>query len=159
MSRQNVTTDDFGTASADFALPQHGLTGTFSLMASSDNSSMGYASVHVEQYKRPTFQIDSDKYTQAYQSGDTLRVRGVAKTYSGIPVQGGKVVYTVHRSPMLWWYRTVGGQQTLLTDSTVTADDGSFTVKLPMTYPDDIDLNQRFGYRITAETKVTSLLW
>ena len=126
VSRQNVTTDDFGTASADFALPQHGLTGTFSLMASSDNSSMGYASVHVEQYKRPTFQIDFDKYTQAYQSGDTLRVRGVAKTYSG-------------------------------TDSTVTADDGSFTVKLPMTYPDDIDLNQRFGYRITAETKVTSL--
>ncbi len=157
VSRQNVTTDDFGTASADFALPQHGLTGTFSLMASSDNSSMGYASVHVEQYKRPTFQIDFDKYTQAYQSGDTLRVRGVAKTYSGVPVQGGKVVYTVRRSPMLWWYRTVGGQQTLLTDSTVTADDGSFTVKLPMTYPDDIDLNQRFGYRITAETKVTSL--
>ena len=156
VNHQTVTTDDFGTASADFALPQHGLTGTFSLMAGSDNSSMGYASVHVEQYKRPTFQIDFDKYTQTYQAGDTLRVRGVAKTYSGVPVQGGKVVYTVRRSPMLWWYRNVGSQQTLLTDSTVTADDGSFTVRLPMTYPDDIDLSQRFGYRITAETKVTS---
>lgn len=156
VNQQKVTTDDFGTAAADFVLPRNGLTGQFSLIATADNSSMGYASVHVEQYKRPTFHIDFDKYAQTYQAGDTVRVKGVAKTYSGVAVQGGKVVYTVHRTPMIWWYRNANSETTLLTDSTVTASDGSFTVRLPMIYPDDIDLNQKWGYYITAEAKVTS---
>ena len=156
VGKQTVTTDDYGTASADFALPQSGLTGRFMLVASAEDFNRGYATVQVEQYKRPTFQIDFDKYTQTYKAGDTLTVRGVAKTYSGVPVQGGKVVYSVRRSPMFWWYRMNSSATTLLTDSTITAADGSFTVRMPMDYPDDVDLTHKVGYRIIAEAKVTS---
>lgn len=152
VSSQNVTTDKFGTASADFVLPKTGLTGRF-FVKSADNA---FARFLVEEYKRPTFNVTFDACKEGYQPGDTLKVRGWAKTYSGVPVQGAKVSYEVDRKPSLWWsWRDDGSVKQLLADSTVTADDGSFVVKLPMIYPDDINLDHAAYFNIVANAKVT----
>lgn len=49
-----ATTDRFGTASTDFALPAAGLTGQFSVTAQTVDAS-GSVYFNVEEYKRPTF--------------------------------------------------------------------------------------------------------
>lgn len=101
VSEATVTTDEYGTASTDFALPSGGLTGRYTIQG--DFGINASVNITVEEYKRPTFQVEFPKINQRYQSGDTLVVTAHAKTYAGVPVQGAKVSYTVKRSQSLWW--------------------------------------------------------
>lgn len=160
VSTQQVTTDSYGTASALFTLPQGGLTGSFTISARA-NKAYATTGFSVEQYKRPTFEVKIDDYKQAYQPGDTVTMRGVAKSYAGVPVQGGKVEYTVKRQEsLLWWWRRPGtgaGSETLFTDSAITADDGSFEMKLPMIFPENVDTKGALYYNVVVDAKVTDL--
>lgn len=152
VATQTVTTDRYGSASTDFTLPTTGLTGTFTV--ATDNR--GVARFKVEEYKRPTFQVTYDACKEAYQPGDTVQVRGWAKHYSGVPVQGARVTYKVNSRSALWWCgRTDEGLLPLLSDSTVTAADGSFVLRLPMVYPADADLSRAVFYHVLANAKVT----
>lgn len=152
VSSQDVTTDAFGSASADFPLPKTGLTGSFTIRTDDG----GVVRFKVEEYKRPTFEVTYDSSKVNYQPGDTVEVRGWAKTYSGVPVQGAKVSYEVRRRTALWWsWRIDDRFKQLLSDSTLTASDGSFTVKLPMTFPDDVNLDRPAFFNIVANAKVT----
>lgn len=157
VATKNVSTDIYGTAAVDFTLPQQGLTGRFSIIANADKA-QGYASISVEQYKRPTFQITFDPYKEAYHAGDTVQVRGIAKSFAGVPVQGAKVEYTIERRQN-WWWRWVnrGESTTLLSDTTLTSDDGSFMVKVPMVFPEDMATDRPLLYNMVVNAKVTDL--
>lgn len=155
VTHQEATTDSYGTASTTFSLPTQGLTGRFRISARTDDTSVSEY-VSVEQYRRPTFEITFDPYKQSYHPGDTVRMKGWAKTYAGMPVQGGKVEYKVVRRPSLWWgWRGRAQETTLMTRQAVTADDGSFEVCLPMEFPDETDLSQPQLYQLTAQVDVT----
>ncbi|MGI6243361.1 MAG: alpha-2-macroglobulin family protein [Prevotella sp.] len=152
-----VRTDRFGTASTDFTLPQTGLTGWF-IISVEGNKFSGVASFNVEQYKRPTFQVEFEPYKKEYHSGDTVIMKGTAKSYAGVPVQSAKVAYTVQRRQSMWWrWNGNMGSNQLLTDSTVTADDGSFSVKVPMLYPDDQEFDRPILYNMVVNAQVTDL--
>lgn len=155
VGKKEATTDDYGTATADFTLPSTGLAGYYSVNAKG-NGRWGTTGFHVEEYKRPTYEVSFEPYKASYHASDTIRVKGMAKTYAGVPVQGAKVRYTVRRAQRYWWFRQINGDgEELLTDSATTADDGSFIVKMPMEYPDDADLNRPAYYNITANAIVT----
>ena len=132
-----ATTDRFGTASTDFALPAAGLTGQFSVTAQTVDAS-GSVYFNVEEYKRPTFEVTFDDYVGAYTAGDTITVSGRARTYSGVAVQNADVAYTVVRRNA-WWWRWVSGTSdgTTLAQGTVrTGADGSFSLRVPVVLPD-----------------------
>ena len=77
VAEKTVTTDDYGMAAADFVLPQGGLTGQYSVRA------MGYGCYfRVEEYKRPTFEINFPEVNERYTWGDTVVVKATAKTYA-----------------------------------------------------------------------------
>lgn len=152
---KDVTTDDYGTAAATFPLPQSGLTGKFTAYAKGKRL-FGATNFNVEQYKRPTFQVRFDTFNKKYAPGDTVQVRGIVESYAGVPVQGAKVEYTVGRRRSIWWGRgTDGPSPILLTDSTVTADDGTFVARMPMLFPDDIEPGMPLYYNVVANAKVT----
>lgn len=153
VAEKTVMTDGYGTAAADFTLPTTGLTGNFRVVASAEGMS-STAAFSVEQYKRPTFQVAFDNYKQAYKAGDTISVRGVATAYSGMPVQNAKVAYTVRRRQGLSWWRR-GGARQVAADSVTTADDGSFTVRVPMTYPEDETPRGAVYYSFDISAKAT----
>ncbi|MBR0269896.1 MAG: alpha-2-macroglobulin, partial [Prevotella sp.] len=132
VEEKEVRTDEFGKASADFVLPTSGLTGQFSIQAK--NSSAYFS---VEEYKRPTFQVEFDEVTEKYQDGDTVTVVGHVKSFAGVPVQGAQVKYNVVRRRALWWWRSgPESDKTLVTDTLTTDDEGRFTVQVPMQMPD-----------------------
>lgn len=156
IGKQTATTDEFGSAATDFVLPQSGLTGNFYVRANI-NGTYGFANFSVEQYKRPTFQVSFDKYEQSYQPGDTITLRGVATTYSGVPVQGAKVAYTVNRRQGVWWHFRPTQNAEVESDSTVTADDGSFTISVPMLFPEDAPAGKAAYYYFSVNARVTDL--
>lgn len=130
---QEVKTDAYGTAWADFVLPEDGLTGRFFVRSDLRNS----CGFNVEEYKRPTFEITFPEVNHRYQSGDTVVVTATAKAYTGIPVSKAKVKYTVTRRPSLWcwWGINESGTEEVYTDTLETDDEGYFTVEIPLTLP------------------------
>ena len=171
VDEKTVTTDAYGTASTDFMLPQGGLTGSFTVRT--DTELGGVVSFRVEEYKRPTFEVEFDKVNEEYADGDTLTVTGRAKAYSGVAVQGAKVKYTVRRKQALWWrfnyvgiYLNEADNTVLAEGEAVTDGNGEFKIKMPMLLPVweegcgvTLDVYKRMArfYNIIAEADVTDV--
>lgn len=141
VSEQQVVTDDYGVCAADFTLPRQGLTGHFSIEVDGT-----WQYFRVEEYKRPTFEVEMPDVKENYADGDTLQVKGTARSFAGVPVQGARVKYTVERRRSFWWlpyshYRNQGyveevsDNERLATGDTMTDGDGNFTVPLTLTMP------------------------
>lgn len=163
VSEQQLTTDEYGKCYADFPLPAGALNGRFRLRVGT-----GGTGFRVEEYKRPTFRVEFAEVSERYEAGDTLRVKGTASTYAGVPVQGAKVVYTVKRSVAYWWlaysrywsggYMGNGMQEeTVKTGEAVTAADGTFTAEMPMTLPEGSKAAHPMFYRFTVSADVTDI--
>ena len=163
IEEKEVVTDAYGKASVDFVLPKQGLTGIFRIRTNRPNESQSF---RVEEYKRPTFQVEFPTVTEAYADGDTIEVKGYAKTYAGVPVQGAKVEYTVERRHS-WWWRWFDDPEeddpVLAEEETVTDDNGMFVMRVPIIIPKSPDgddakksSNPRF-YSFEANAKVTDV--
>ena len=150
VAEQTVVTDRFGKCAADFTLPTGQLNGRFTIRT--QNTSIG---IRVEEYKRPTFQVEFEEYKQSYQQGDTVRVQAKATTYSGVPVQGAKVSYTVRRKMAFCWYYNQHDEQ-LSEGETQTADDGTFTVDMPLVVPEDVRRPMFYYFEVNADVTDTA---
>lgn len=153
IAKRTVTTDEFGMASADFVLPEGGLTGIYTLRSDLGNNI--YTNFSVEEYKRPTFKVDFEKPQTKYAVGDTVRFKATAKSFAGVPVQGAKAVVRVVRRPSVYWRYADNDikSETVLVDTIQTSADGTFTVAVPMVMPETYDEHPRryFNFDITAD--------
>ncbi len=150
VAEQTVVTDRFGKCAANFTLPTGQLNGRFTIRTQNTNTS-----IRVEEYKRPTFQVEFEEYKQSYQQGDTVRVQAKAMTYSGVPVQGAKVSYTVRRKMAFCWYYNQTDEQ-LSEGETQTADDGTFAVDMPLVVPQDVRRPMFYYYVVDADVTDTA---
>lgn len=157
VEEKELTTDRYGSCSAQFVLPADRLNGHFTVVV--NNSVTG---IRVEEYKRPTFHVEFPKINEKYQNGDTLMVKSKALTYAGVPVQGAKVKYRVERTPALWWRCGYSSgkmglhAECVASDEATTSGDGSFVVSVPMVLPDNIGPRPMF-YNFTVEADVTDI--
>lgn len=168
VAEKKVTTDQYGTAATDFILPSTGLTGSFTIRVEGDVTNT--TSIRVEEYKRPTFEVTFSDYEEEYAAGDTIRVKGYAKSYAGVPVQGAKVKYTVKRRNAWWcWWNRFGTEpETLYEGETTTDDEGAFYADMPMMLPKQIAsmredqeakwiFSRGLFYNIIADAQVTDV--
>lgn len=96
-----LTTDSYGRVSGSFTLPDDGrLNGYYQIQAVS-SPAYGNASFMVSDYKLPSFEVKITDTENDVPSRGDVTLRGVAKTYSGMPVADGKVEVTIERS-YLW---------------------------------------------------------
>ncbi len=162
VEEQQVVTDEYGKCHTTFTLPIGLLNGRFTLRAAN-----GSTSFRVEEYQRPTFQVEFDDYQQPYQQGDVVKAQAKATTYAGVPVQGAQVKYTVKRRMAFWWmsyawYGLYGrknrnqDEEVLHEGVTTTADDGTFIVEMPMTLPEE-SLSRPMFYHFVVEADVTDM--
>ncbi|MDR2040267.1 MAG: hypothetical protein LBQ60_20300 [Bacteroidales bacterium] len=93
VTKQNLTTNEFGSIKGNFILPQGGLNGYMTLQ-----TTLGSISIRVEEYKRPTFNVELKATDKHYSLGDSMKIPGEAKAFAGYPVDGGKLQYTVTRT-------------------------------------------------------------
>ena len=163
VAEQWLTTDRYGKCATELTLPKGLLNGRFTVRANNTSTS-----ISVEEYKRPTFQVEFDEYKESYQRGDTVRVNGKAMSYAGVPVQGAKVKYTISRQVAFWWlsysWYWEGGyfgngrtKEVVKEGEAVTGDDGTFEVEMPMVLPDEGKSRYPMYYTFVAETEVTDV--
>lgn len=129
VATKSVVTDRFGRATVEFEVPEQGLLGAWQLSAyDADKKWLGSTSIQVADYVAPTFFITSEHSEEDVNPGDIVSLKGQVLTYSGMPVGGATVRYSVSYTPPMRWF--FSGYATF--DSSVTADaDGKYNIELP----------------------------
>lgn len=123
-----LNTDTMGVASGHFSLPATCLPGLFRIEVRQGGLTAS-TSFHVEEYKRPTFRVETDEIIEAYALGDTATLHGRALSYSGLPIEGARVKWSTRRSQ--WWR---GGPNTItITGEGVTDAEGRFAIPVALT--------------------------
>lgn len=136
IAQEKLITDAYGNASTDFILPKNTLNGTFYL---SDNRA-GFTTIRVEEYKRPTFNVEFSKPNEKYHFGDTVNISGKAISFTGVPLQNAEVKYTVKRFWFPWLRHFNGngnGNDIVSKGKATTSLDGTFNVHVPLTAIED----------------------
>ena len=134
-----VQTDQWGRLHATLQLPKEAMTGYYTIEVSCSNDVEEFAdnstTIHVAEYKRPSFEGSLTLPEEAMTLGDTITVRGSAITYSGYPLAEASVAYSVTGSYRNWLFDEDVPDQ-LLTSGTlqVNEQDGSF--EFPITLSD-----------------------
>ena len=97
-----VTTNAYGSAAGEFQIPAGRALGQWMVKTSPE----GWAGIRVEEYKRPTFEVEWKEPDSPLRLNNDARITGSARYYFGLPVSNGSVRWTVTRQPRLpyWWF-------------------------------------------------------
>jgi hypothetical protein len=141
-----VRTNQYGSFSGKFQLPQSGLNGQFSLFMK-DNS--GSTDFNVEEYKRPKFYVDYEKLKGTYKVNDKIKITGFAKAYAGNNIDGAAVKYRVVRQPrfiypwLFWrWWQPPTKEMEIAHGEIKTGKDGKFEIEF--TAIPDLTIDKKF---------------
>ena len=152
VTKQELTTNEFGSFNGSFTLPQGLLNGWMIIL-----NEYGNVGVHIEEYKRPTFEIAMNPVAANYVLGDTVTVTGTAKALAGYPVNGAKVEFNVVRHQQFRPFTRMinpprRGDRHIATGILYTDSQGRFAIKFPAKAndirPDD---NSIYGFQITVD--------
>ncbi len=165
IGKQQVRTNEFGTAGGSFVIPIGGLKGGYSIQTVN-----GGASVQVEEYKRPNFEVKIDSSFGKIKLGEEVQVKGTVMNYSGVPLANSKIQFRVYSS-VFWdfFYGRVDkmffppSRRILLTSgSAESLTDGTFSFKFLASPSNDLKNGiQYFDIEVDAldqngETQSTS---
>ena len=128
-------TNDYGSFSGEFVLPNGGLNGQYRLEvygASNLINDSHYFSV--EEYKRPKFKTSFKEIKESYKLNDSIRVTGKANSYAGSPIANAKVRYRVQRNVnypgWFYWRRSYvySEPQEIAHGETISKSDGTYDI-------------------------------
>ncbi|MFN3939091.1 MAG: alpha-2-macroglobulin family protein, partial [Chitinophagales bacterium] len=155
VSALQLTTNTYGSFSGTFIAPADGLTGNMLIQNES-----GSQYFRVEEYKRPTFKVETKPLTDTYALGDTITIEGNAQSYSGGNIDQAIVRYRVIRETVFPWryfdYKFIYPCSTVMeiTNGVTTTDaQGNFKIQFAA-FPDKSVLPEskpQFNYKIITD--------
>jgi len=153
ISTERVTSNEFGSFAGKFVLPEGGLNGTYRIQVGEYSQS-----IQVEEYKRPTFEVNIPKPKVEVGFGSKVIIEGSAKAYAGYGVGNAAVKFRVVRRPhrYCWWIQSA--EVEISNGTTESKQDGSFTVTfIPQKQKSDLiaDLDQIYTYTVYADVTDT----
>jgi len=103
VSQQDFVSNEFGTFSGSFKLPEGLLNGQMRIQ-----DTYGNRWFSVEEYKRPRFEVEMLPVEGEYRLNEDVTVTGKATAFAGSTIDGAKVTYRISRGcnfPYWRWYR------------------------------------------------------
>jgi len=152
-------TNEFGSVSGEFILPNNGLNGQYHIEFDGDEDFYLEHYFSVEEYKRPKFEATFNPVTETYKINDSVTVKGNALAYAGSNITDAKVVYHVHRKVQYprwyYWYRPWFNSepQEITHGETITNEKGEFEITFKAQPDESVDKGSLpiFNYEITAD--------
>jgi len=127
IARAEHTCNDYGAFSGAFTAPRDRITGRMRLIGPN-----GAATISVEEYKRPKFQVELAPPAEAARLGAPVVLTGKATAYTGAAIGGAKVKWRVERGVQCpywcWWWRPPA-VKAIAHGSAVTEADGTFKIQ------------------------------
>ncbi len=155
-----LKTNEFGSVSGEFIIPNAGITGEFQMVFRCDKPYFKtYNYISVEEYKRPKFETKFNPITETFRVNDSITIKGEALAYAGSNITDAKVVYRVHRKvrypDWYYWYRPAfqSAPQEIAHGESITNDKGEFEITFKAIPDESADKNSLpiFNYEITAD--------
>jgi uncharacterized protein YfaS (alpha-2-macroglobulin family) len=164
--KKDVNTDQFGSAFGEFVIPSGKLLGQWQLVLA-DYSASSF--VKVEEYKRPTFEVQMEDSKKPLRLNDKAQVSGLAKYFFGMPVTAGKANFRIYRNGILpWWsswcfwdWSFFLREQLVEFGKTELDKDGRFLISFAPKADNDLSknadgkVNQDLRYNYRVEVDVT----
>ncbi|UOB16358.1 alpha-2-macroglobulin family protein [Abyssalbus ytuae] len=156
----SLKTNEFGSFYGEFIVPNSGLTGNFTLQATSKQVNLqGNTSIVVEEYKRPKFETKFNPVSDTYKINDNITIKGTATAYAGSNITNAKVVYRVHRKVQypVWYYWSRpyfnSEPQEIAHGETTTNEKGEYEITFKALADKSIDEKNLpvFNYEVTAD--------
>ena len=124
--KHTLKTDEFGTVQDSLQLPESGLPGHYTIYFGNRQ-----LSIRVEEYRRPTFQVEMDEAPAISLPVDSITLTGRALTYSQWPVANARVTgsYWWQQS---WWYKRYSLSSSHDIDTLYTDEEGRFSIRIPV---------------------------
>jgi hypothetical protein len=155
-------TNEFGSVSGEFILPNNGLNGGYHIEFDSDSGNLDLFTEHyflVEEYKRPKFETKFNPVTETFKINDSVTIKGNALAYAGSNITNAKVVYRVQRKVeyprWYYWYKSsfYSESQEITHGETTTNDKGEFEITFKALPDESVDKSSFpiFNYEITAD--------
>jgi|GEM_PF-283070 len=155
-----LKTNDFGSINGSYTLPKNILTGEFSIEMDEDfdyeeeqhpfwdeieDFEYNEVSFHVEDYKRPRFEVRFEPVTENYKLPDSVFIKGKASSFFDTNVAKAKVNYTVSR-------QEGGKNKSIAQGITITDFEGDFVIPFQS---HSKTAKERVKYRYTVTADVT----
>ncbi|MDG5800204.1 alpha-2-macroglobulin family protein [Marinilabiliaceae bacterium ANBcel2] len=122
IAKREFVTNEYGSFSGEFQLPQTALTGTYLLSGNNRR-----VALEVEKYRRPRFEVMFEPYRDVDLPGDSIQLRGSAVTLTGVPLQDAKVIWRVKKRESLF-PRINSSTDEIASGTTFTNSKGEFYV-------------------------------
>jgi len=161
VKKLELKTNEFGSVSGEYILPNNGLNGLYRIEFNSDSGKYMRSNTFfsVEDYKRPKFETKFAPVTETFKINDSVTVKGSALAYAGSNITDAKVVYHVHRKVQYprwyFWYRpwVNSDPQEITHGETITNEKGEFEITFKAMPDQSVDKSSLpiFNYEITAD--------
>lgn len=86
-----LVTNEFGSVAGSFELKRGEKNGMWTLRIYADQKYLGSKGIRVDDFVLPTFEILFDEDNALHLPGDSVRISGCVKSYSGHPLTGAKL--------------------------------------------------------------------
>lgn len=165
IERKTHRTNDYGSFNGSVTAPRDRLMGNMTLRV--ENGPSGAASVSVEEYKRPKFQVKIDAPEIAPKLNAKVEIKGNASAYTGAAINDAKVTWRVVRNVRypVWWFSRCwwmppqqGGSQEIAHGTSTTSANGTFKITFKATPDRQVprESEPTFSYTVYADVTDTA---
>lgn len=141
ISQKQFTTNDFGSFSGEFIIPEQVLNGYFSINVGNQT-----VYVNVAEYKRPEFEITFIPSDKNYAVGDVVEVKGNANSFSGMKLTDRTVKYEISRYTFFRQY-----ENDVITRGIASLNhDGEFEIQFKTGLPTTSNDTEVYSYQVKA---------
>ncbi len=159
IASRTFNANKFGSFCGEFMAPSGTLTGTMEIKSSSPR---GVTQIRVEEYKRASFEVTLLKPKKEFKVNEKVEIEGMAKSFSGAPLNNGSVKFSVSRRahlPLWWrWFNPWIEEKPIKQGIIKTNSDGKFKISF-LALPDrriSPETNPWFNYNISVDVIDTS---
>ena len=126
ISSVTLLSDEMGRIAHNFIVPTDRMNGNFSIEIRNPktNEFFSHYNINVSDYKAPTFYVDFIDAKQSYSDSEEIRIKGIAKTFSGMPIADAIVKFSLETA---LWYSNYTPQSEYISS---TDEMGNFSVSI-----------------------------
>lgn len=161
VERIDARANDYGSFSGTFTAPRDRLMGRMHITTAEHRES---SHVRVEEYKRPTFQVELEAPQTAVKQYDVVTLTGTATAYTGAPTDDAQVRWRVVRETRFpnwwpWWRfggRNHGSSAQEIANGVTTSDRaGQFEIQFVAQPDESVSRDAQPTFRYTVYADVT----
>lgn len=148
---KHYQTNKYGTVSGSFDIPQANLNGVYTIEVSGHANTS--KTIRVEDYKRPQFEVLFDEFSGNYRLGDTICLKGAAKSYAGAALSNAEAHFKIERQGVGRFWFIPPKTQLIEQGRVQLSDDGRFEVKF-VAKPDPLTQehkDRRFSFSVRVD--------